>query len=48
VKVKVIDRFSVRHDGKNHTKRDTVSVPEATATEWERNGWVEHVTGKGP
>jgi hypothetical protein len=46
VKVKVVDRFSVAHDGKRHTKGDTLSVPEKVADEWERSRWVERVTSK--
>jgi hypothetical protein len=44
VKVKVADRWSVSHEGKRHFQGDTVTVPEATAAEWEANGWVERVT----
>ncbi len=25
---------------------NTLTVPEATAQDWERNGWVRRVTGK--
>ncbi len=47
VKVKVIDRWRVVHDGKVGVKGDTLTVPEATAQEWERSsGYVERVTGK--
>jgi hypothetical protein len=42
-KVKVIDRFSVAHDGKRYVKDDTVSVPESVASEWERNRWAQRV-----
>ena len=46
VKVRVIDRWRVVHpvDGTAHIKGDTLTVPEATAQEWERSGWVERVT----
>jgi hypothetical protein len=45
VKVKVIDRWRVVNPdtGEAHTKGDTLSVPEATAEEWERSGWVERI-----
>ncbi|MCV7399778.1 hypothetical protein H7K24_06390 [Mycobacterium fragae] len=46
VKVKVIDRWAVVHDGKRYVKGNSVTVPEATAQEWERNGWVERLAGK--
>jgi hypothetical protein len=46
IKVRVSDRWSVVHDGKRYVLDDTVSVPEATAQEWERSGWVGRVTGK--
>jgi len=46
VKVKVIDRWSVVHDGKRYVKGDELTVPEDVAQEWERNGYVERVTGK--
>jgi hypothetical protein len=48
VKVKVIDRWRVVHPdtGEAHTKGDQLTVPESTAEEWERSGWVERVTGK--
>lgn len=46
VKVRVSDRWRVVHDGKPHTKGDTLSVPESVAQDWERNRWVERVTGK--
>ena len=41
VKVKVVDRWAVVHEGKRYVKDDTVTVPESTADEWERSGWVE-------
>jgi hypothetical protein len=45
VKVKVSDRWRVvdPETGEAHTKGDTLSVPEATAEEWVRSGWVEKV-----
>jgi hypothetical protein len=43
VKVKVVDRWSVAHDGKRYVKGQTLTVPEATAKEWEQSGWVERV-----
>ena len=46
VKVKVIDRWSVVHDGKRHVKGDELTVPEDVADEWERNHWVERVSSK--
>jgi len=46
VKVTVIDRWRVVHDGKPYVKGQTVSVPENVSADWERNGWVERVTGK--
>lgn len=46
VKVRVSDKWSVAHDGKRYVKGDTVTVPEATAQEWELNHWVERVTTK--
>jgi hypothetical protein len=44
VKVKVIDRWSVIHDGERHVEGDTVVVPESVAVEWERSRWVERVS----
>ena len=44
VKVKVVDIWSVAHEGKRYVKGDTVTVPEDVAQEWERNHWVERVT----
>jgi hypothetical protein len=46
VKVKVIDRWSVVHDGQRYTKGDEVVVPEDVAQEWERSGYVERVSSK--
>lgn len=46
IRVKVIDRWRVVHDGKAYTKGDQVSVPEKVADEWERNRWVERATAK--
>lgn len=46
VKVKVIDRWRVVHDGKPYLKGDTLTVPESVAQEWERSGYVERVTAK--
>ncbi len=48
IKVRVIDRWRVVHpdDGTAHVKGDELTVPEATAQEWERSGYVERVTGK--
>lgn len=45
VKVRVCDRWRVVHDGQPHVKGDTLAVPEDVAAEWERNHWVERVTG---
>lgn len=44
VKVKVIDRWRVVHEGKPYVKGDEVTVPESTAKEWIQSGWVESVT----
>lgn len=48
VKVKVIYRWRVVHpdDGTGHVKDDVLVVPERVAQEWERNGYVERITGK--
>jgi hypothetical protein len=34
------------NDATGHVKGDTLSVPESVASEWERTGYVERVTGK--
>jgi hypothetical protein len=47
VKVRVIDRWQVTHEGKPYVKGDEVTVPEHVADEWERSRWVERVTAKG-
>jgi hypothetical protein len=44
VKVRVLDPFRVVHSGDPYVGGDTASVPEATAAEWERNGWAERVS----
>ncbi|HME17083.1 MAG TPA: hypothetical protein VKG83_16865 [Mycobacterium sp.] len=48
IRVKVSDRWRVVNPetGEAHTKGDELTVPEATAVEWVRSGWVERVTGK--
>jgi hypothetical protein len=46
VKVRVSDRWRVVHDGKPYVKGDELTAPEDVAQEWERNGYVERVTGK--
>jgi hypothetical protein len=46
IKVRVSDRWRVVHDGKPYVKGDEVTVPESVAQEWERNAYVERVTGK--
>jgi hypothetical protein len=46
IKVRVIDRWRVVHDGKPYVKGDEVTVPEDVAKEWERNGYVDRVSGK--
>jgi hypothetical protein len=43
IKIRVSDRWSVAHDGKRYVQGDTLTVPEATAKEWEQSGWVERV-----
>jgi hypothetical protein len=45
VKVKVVDRWRVVHDGKPYVKGETVSVPDV-ALEWESRGYVERVSSK--
>jgi hypothetical protein len=47
VKVRVIDRWRVVHDGKPYFKGDEVTVPEHLAQEWEQSNWVERVSAKG-
>jgi hypothetical protein len=47
VKVKVIDRWRVVHDGKAYVKGDTLTVPESVAQEWQGSGYVEPVTTRG-
>jgi hypothetical protein len=44
VKVKVVDRWSVVHDGQRYTKGDELTVSEDVAQEWERSRWVERVS----
>lgn len=46
VKVKVVGRWSVVHDDKRHVEGDELTVPESTADEWLRSGWVEKVSAK--
>ena len=41
VKVKVIGRWSVVHEGRRYVQGDTVTVPESLADEWLRSHWVE-------
>jgi hypothetical protein len=44
IKVRVSDRWRVVHDGNAYHKGDTLTVPEATAKQWEQSRWVERVT----
>jgi hypothetical protein len=46
IKVKVIGRWSVVHDDQRYVQDDELSVPESTADEWLRSGWVEKVSAK--
>lgn len=43
VKVRVLGRYRVVHDGEPYTGGDTLTVPESTAAEWERGRFVERV-----
>jgi hypothetical protein len=43
VRIKVIDRWRVVHDGKPYVKGDTLTVPESLAKEWEEAGYVKPV-----
>ena len=46
VKVRVLGKHRVLHEGKPYVRGDEVSVPEATAAKWERSRWIDQVAGK--